>query len=326
MARLASSPRSAKLFAHLAEIAAEAVPGEPNEALLAACYQTLQDPDYVRRSRDFSLLLEMMRPEDAARIHERFIEMDQAGNGFGEEYGAFATRWGEVDPQGALTYLIGEEPTRLPAQDLEKIARSWGQADPAAALRWMDDHPEIANTRGGWASAIKGWIRTDPDAAAKYLFSHQIPQPQVMETIRYELVEKLYGGGLADAVDWLASLSEEGASGEAAAFAWNNSQGRLGALSPENAAMAWSRVGGRSWMNFRQFANFTEMIGRSNGNPGGVAGYLDALGTQWQSAEAAQKFKTWYQADQGGVKRWLNNAPQTAFTQAMKAAVADGSE
>lgn len=318
---LASSSRSAKLFAHLAEISADAMTGKPNEALLAACVQTLQDPDYVRRSRDFSLLLELMRPEDAIRIHEDFIAMDRAGKGFGEEYGAFATRWGEVDPQGALAYFLTEDPVRLPPQDMEKIARSWGQADPAAALKWMDEHPDIAASRGGWGSAIKGWFRTDPNAATNYLFSHDVPPQQIVDTVRYALVEKLFDGGLDDATHWLAGLPEHPLSEAAAAYAWNNSVGRLGALSPDNAASAWSRLADQPWMDFRQFTSFTNMVGRSSGNPDGIPGYLDALQNQWPADRAVEKFKVWYHADEAGVTQWLNNSPDTDYTRAIREAV-----
>lgn len=323
LAKLASSSRSAKLFADLAGIAASAKAGEPNEALLAACEQTMRDPDFVRRSRDFCLLLEIMRPEDAVRMHENFVAMHQEGRDFGMEYGAFATRWGEVDPSGALDYFLQENPVKLPNYDMEKIARSWGTADPESALRWMDEHPEIATSKDGWSSVLKGWFRTDPDTATKYLFSKDLPPRQILETTRYAFVEKLFSSGLDDAATWLAGIEDQGIGHSAALHAWGDSMSHLTELSPEKAASAWGKVGDQPWMRFGNFVSFDNMVTKGGSNQQAAVAFLNGLQDNWPIDQAAAQFKRWYEMDQNAVTNWLGKAPETEFSNAMREAVAN---
>ena len=113
---------------------------------------------------------------------------------------------------------------------MEKIARSWGHSDRVAALRWMDEHPEIASSRGGWGGVIKGWFRIAADAATNYRRTNELPSDQVVETIRYGLVEKLFSTKLEDATDWSVSLPDDGIGGAAAARAWRDSVYRLSQL------------------------------------------------------------------------------------------------
>lgn len=322
LAKLASSTRSAQLYSDLARIAASAEPGSPNEALLRACEQTMMDPDFVRRGRDFGLLLEIMRPEDAARIHEQFIAMHQEGRGFGAEYGSFATRWGEVDPRGALTYLLQGDPNTLSVRDMESIARSWGTADPEAALRWMDENPDVATAKEGWASVLKGWFRNDPDAATTYLFSKNLPPQQIIETTRYGFVEKLFSTGLDDAAQWLSGLDQNQLGPVAARHAWVNSLSHLSELTPERAASAWGKLGSEPWMDFNNFVSFDRMVSKNGSNPEATAGFFRELQKTWPTDQAAAQFKRWQQMDQQAVSDWLSSAPDTEFTNAMRHALA----
>jgi len=317
LGRLATSARSARLFSSLEEIAAAGRPGEVNESLVKAYRQTMADPDYVRRVRDFGLLLELMRPEDAERMHHEFVMLHQEGKGFDFEYGAFATRWGEIDPEGALGFFTSQNPVRIPPHDLEKIAKGWGETDPQAALRWMDANPEMADARDGRPSVVKGWFRQDPEGATAYLMSGAMPGAQVDEAVRYGLVERLYSHGFEDAGRWLASLPDTELGNNAAAWAWRSSQDRLSQLSPENAARLWSSVGHREWMDFPQFLRFSSMVSRGDANPNGVAGFFDALAGEWAVDDAAAQFSRWRQKHPNEVDALLSSAPDSEFLRAV---------
>jgi hypothetical protein len=146
---------TARLLASFAEIEAGAVPGKPNEKLLHACRGALMDANLQRRERNYSLLLQLMRPEDGPALHELFLELHREGRAYGD-YKTFASRWGEVDAAGALEYLDKQVPRVLPPPDFRAVVRGWGQKDPAAALKWMNDHPEMAQENDGRSAVVEG--------------------------------------------------------------------------------------------------------------------------------------------------------------------------
>jgi hypothetical protein len=315
IAALLPTGRSARLLAGFEDIAGAARPGEVNDKLIAACRQTLLDPEFSRRQRDFMLLVDLMRPEDAAALHETFLELHRQGRGFGPEYGAFAYRWGEIDAEGALEFLTREEPLRLPAGDLGNIVRGWAQIDPLAALRWMDEHPDIAESREGWSSAVNGWLRSDNEAATAYLLQKNLPREQTVQSVRYGAIEKLYSTGAEDALDWIAAFPDDEDFNLASRVAWHATVGELREMSYEDAASAWSRVGGEPWMTFDDFARFSGTTAFARVNAEGEDGFLAALQKSWPAEKAAAQFERWQQTQPDHVSRWLARFPDHPYAQ-----------
>lgn len=324
IAALLPTGRSSRLLAGIEDIAGAARPGEVNAKLIAACRQTLMDPEFSRRQRDFMLLVDLMRPEDAAALHETFLELHRQGRGFGPEYGAFAYRWGEIDASGALEFLTREEPLRLPAGDLGNIVRGWAQIDPPAALRWMDEHPEIAESREGWSSAVNGWLRSDSAAATAYLLEKKLPRDQTMQSVRYGAIEKLYSTGAEDALDWIAAFPDDEDFNLASRMAWHATAGELREMSYEDAASAWSRVGNESWMTFDDFARFSGTTAYARVNAEGEDGFLTALAESWPADKAAAQFERWQQTQPDRVAVWLAQFPDHPYAAEIRRVLTEG--
>lgn len=316
LASLLPTDRSARLLARIDGIVASARPGETNERLISACKETLLDSDHNRRQRDFALLIDLLRPEDAAAMHEAFLALHREGRGFGHEYSAFATRWGEVDPVGALDYLAAERPLRMPTPDFANIVRGWAQTDPQAALAWMKEHPDLAASKEGWSAVINGWMRNDPKAATDYLLGADLPPNQLYQSVSYAAVEMQFSGGVEQAVDWIASLPDDGLLGGAAGAAWRATAFNHSELPYDTAADVWSRVGGEPWMRFEQFEHFSGMVSGARVNDRGVEGFLETLHTRWPEDRIAGTFANWAKAQPDHVSRWLANAPDGAFKDA----------
>ena len=310
---------TARLLASFGDISASAVPGEVNQKLVHACRGALMDGDVARRERNYSLLLELMRPEDAPALHELFLELHREGRAFGD-YKTFAMRWGAIDAPGALKYLQAQVPAIIPRDDFRAITRGWGKTDPAGALKWMDENPTMAANFGGRSSIVEGWMKIDPVAALGWLDANtgKLAPDEYFECIRMALPEQIHGAttDLPGAADWLVSLPDEHVPGMAASHAWNSAQWSLGELPYDRAAEVWGKVGSEPWMGFREFRSFTEVHSNNRSSAEGMDGYLTALEKTWPEDKITAQFQRWTAKDPVATLEWLGSAPESAVTTA----------
>lgn len=304
----------ARLLASLAEISSAARPGEPNPKLVAACKKALSTADAERRRRDFYLLMELMRPEDAAALHRQFLEMHREGRGFAPEYATFAHRWGEIDAPGALDYMMAEKPFRLPPPDFQYLIRGWGRKDPQAALAWMNQHPEMSSEMSGRFALMEGWIREDPAGATRWLQSENMPINDLVRCVSGGTLQQLYGPGLTDAAKWLSELPDDnGPMSAAARIGWRSIQMQLGQLSYDQASTAWSQLAGSSWMTLEDFNDFGQNLSHGSANAEGFPGYLDAVAAKWPAEQVSRKFEKWAADNPQSTVEWLTNSPDSAL-------------
>ncbi len=310
---------TARILASLAEIDSAAEPGKANDKLIQACRGALTDGNRERRERNYSLLLQLMRPEDAPALHELFLDLHREGRTF-DEYKTFAIRWGEVDAPGAMKYLTNQVPVRLPRDDFRAIARGWGQTDPAAALSWMNDNPQLSEKLGGKSALIQGWIREDAASALKWLDANKdsLPPRDYFESIQAAFSEQIVGSstGVTDAVKWLSSLPEDGMSADAAGFAWQSIAWSFSEMPYDQAANVWAQVGDKPWMDFDQFAGFSHASANSRVADQGMEGFLTALEKTWPAEKVTGQFTRWSLQNSDQTAKWLEAAPPSAVTTA----------
>lgn len=311
---------TARLLASFAEIDAASVPGKPNEKLIHACRGALADANIQRRERNYSMLIQLMRPEDGPALHELFLEMHREGRAFGD-YKTFALRWGEVDAAGALEYLNNQVPKRLPPPDFRAVVRGWGQKDPGAALKWMDEHKEQAEEMSGRPAVIEGWMRENPAEAAAWLGTNMkaLEPEEAFECIRIGMTEQVNGAStdVMNAATWLAALPDDNPlTLHAASRAWDAAQWSLGELPYDKAAELWSKVADEPWLNFGQFRHFSGAISKSRVAGEGMDGYLKALEKTWPQERITAQFQRWAQQEPEEIAAWLESAPDSAVTKA----------
>lgn len=316
IARLLPTNRSARLFARLNLIAGSAQDGQTNRELTTAATETLRDPDATRRSRDLVLLLDLMRPEDAVAMHEVFAALHREGLAYPGEYAAFAARWGEIDAAGALQYLGGDDPSRIPARDYQNIIRGWAETDIAAATSWLDAHPELAGDHDGWRSAISGWMTTDMDGATAELLRRNFPPDQEARVVTEVARMRLFEGGIEQAATWLAGLPAAGGLGGAASQAWNSLLPGLEELPYDRAASVWSQVAKSEWVSFGQFIDYTSTVSRGRSKEQDADVFYQELSDRWSPELIRASFGRWAAADPERVSSWLGQVPRGAFASA----------
>lgn len=314
IAQLVADAPFARLLVSLTEISNGARPGEPNQRLIDACRKALTTADAERRRRDFYLLMELMRPEDAAAIHRQFLEMHREGRGFAPEYATFGHRWGEIDAPGALDYMMAEKPFRMPPPDFHYLIRGWAEKDPQAAVNWLKQHPEMATGMNGRFALLEGWIREDPAGATSWMLSENMPLNELAQCVSGGTLQQLYGPGLTEAAKWLSELPDDnGPMSTAARIGWKSIQIQLSELSYEQASTAWCQLAGSSWMTLEDFTQFGNNLSRSTANPEGLPGYLNAVAAKWPADQVSRKFEQWAAGDPGSTIDWLTNAPDSAL-------------
>lgn len=315
-AQLVTDAPFGRLLVSLSEISNAARPGEPNQKLLDACRKALTNADAERRRRDFYLLMELMRPEDAAAMHRQFLELHREGRGFAPEYATFAHRWGEIDAPGALDYMMAEKPFRMPPPDFQYLIRGWGTKDPKAALSWLKQHPDLNTGMSGRFALMEGWIRDDPASATQWMKSENMPVNELVRCVSGGTLQQLYGPGLTEAAKWLSELPDDGGPMSAAArVGWRSIQIQLSQLSYDQASTAWCQVAGSSWMTLEDFNRFGENLSHATENSEGFPGYLNAIAAKWPADQVSQKFEQWAAANPESTIDWLTNSPESALLQ-----------
>lgn len=313
IASLLPTARSARLFSSFEEIATEPK-GGVNKKLMAAMRTTLADNDPTRRGRDFALLLDLMRPEDAQAVHELFLEMHREGQTMGE-YAPFANRWGQIDGAGALETLMNEKPMRLPPQDFRNIIIGWSTNDPQSALAWMKDHPEVHGSRTNFDAVIQGWINLDRDAATRYLIDQPLTMRDRVRATLNAADEILTGSGVDATVSWLTSFPSNQENDVAAAAALDHIGWRLNELSYDKAANVWASLSEKSIGRIDQLEGFANSSATARQATNGSRGFIDALATTWPVEQATSRFTTWSQQDPERVKNFLNQHGDSPYIQ-----------
>jgi hypothetical protein len=306
--KLASDPRSIRLMELMEKLDGDAEPGKPNPAFVKAAVMTLDDSLFHRRQRDFRLLMEKMRPEDAQAIHEHFKAMEREGRYFGPEYGAFAMRWGQVDGEGAMAFWTAREPFDLPHGDMVNLMTGWANSEPEKALAWIEGHQDLLGPMNAYRPLVVGWLANDPVAAGAWLSNAKLTAQQYVDCVNGAALDKLYSDGAEGASEWLASLPQDDNHAEAAAkIGWMVNIGRLEHLDPGLAARAWSKVGSKTWMSAGDFQTFCNSVARGNG--GSLDGFAEQLSATWPAAEAGSQFARWTESDPDVVGSVLAQLP-----------------
>lgn len=312
---LLSDPRSNQLIALMAGLDEFAEPGKPNPKFIRAAETALNDSLYHRRQRDFRILLEKMRPEDAKAIHAHFKALEREGRYFGNEYAAFAMRWGQIDGEGAMASWAEFDPVDRTDANLTNLMTGWGTVDPEKALAWIKNNPDQTTGLNAYKPLLVGWINTDPVTATMWLRNQNLEPRQVAECVGGAMLDKVYSDGLEGASDWLASLPDENPDMAVAARAgWLSNTRFMGNLDATQAAAAWSKVGNEPWMRCEDFKRFCTSVSASNG--GTLDGFVEQLGTRWPITAASAQFERWTSENPSSVGSLLASMPPSELRNA----------
>ena len=313
--------RTADLIDSFSEIHAGAKPGVPNERYLQAARGVLLDNNWERRTRNISLLLENLRPEDAPSLQEAFAALAKEGRPFFEEYRFFASRWGEVDGRGALEYFKAHPDLNPSEWDMRQVVKGWGQAAPREALAWLANNEEFSQRYQGAAAVLQGWSRQDPDAATAWLLENSSSPSMTSRSLSEIMLEQLYGKGLQGAGEWLAALPDNEQANAAKQSAWRSIQERFLGIGAGDAAALWTSVSRQSWIGWKDFEIISQVTSISGG--GNNRAFLAAVAEKSPPGQISDQFAAWAAAEPELASTWLTrHAEDSPFrTEAIKGMV-----
>ena len=294
--------RTLEFLENLSVINAAAKPGSLNAQYLKAGEKVLLDSNSERRARNFGLLMEHLRPEDALPMHEALLAMHRQGRPY-EEYRLFATKWGEVDGKGAMDYYKSNPDSKLSPRDIQDILKGWGQSAPLDALTWIGANPDTAKDLAPASAVVRGWSGEDPEAATAWLLANSTSPQIAAMGVSGIMEEQLYGKGIHAAGEWLARLPDTDDANAAARAGWISVQRRLDRLSAEDAGDLWRTLGNKSWMGWNEFQNFTRTIANANGNSENE--FLNAAASKGGAEGITSQFERWTASDPELTSQWL---------------------
>ncbi len=305
-ASLVSDPRSQRLVRWMTEMEDLAQPGKPNPAFIKASAATLDDSLYHRRQRDFRLLMEKMRPEDAPAIHAQFKALERDGRYFAE-YAAFAMRWGQIAGEEALAHWLDSPRSH---GNLVEFMTGWATSQPEKALAWVNEHQSELGDSNAYRPLLVGWINTDPVSASAWLENADLPPHQVVDCVNGALLDKIYSDGIEGASAWLASLPDHRPEfAEAARQAWMSHLIHQGNLDPRKAAATWGALGSRSWMQAQDFQRFCQSV--AEGNQGSLEDFVENLASSWPSGEVSAQMERWAGSDPQAAAAAISTLPDS---------------
>ncbi|MGI8605309.1 MAG: hypothetical protein ACR2OZ_20235 [Verrucomicrobiales bacterium] len=204
----AFSGRTREVLTELPELIRGVPEGEPNLKLVSKMREVLPVSDESRRTLSFSLLLEAMRREDAPLVAQLFAELKGRGLEFHPEANFFAQRWGELDPEAALQYVVEEGSFERGGVLVDRIMRGWAMHDPKQAVDWVREQPESPRKDEAVAGLAAGWARHDPVEATAFVNSLTMSPGRVRaaEVVFWQI---LYGQGLEAASAWYDDLPKD---------------------------------------------------------------------------------------------------------------------
>lgn len=314
-AKIMSDPRSIRLVELMEEMDQSAEAGQPNPAFIKATELTLNDSLFQRRQRDFRMLMEKMRPEDAEAIHRHFKALEREGRYFGPEYGAFAMRWGQLDGESALANWADRPPHEKSVHDLSNFVTGWATEDAEEALGWIEGNKELLGDVNAYPHLLAGWLVKDPVAATAWLTNGKLDPRQYRQCVQAGVLDKIYSDGLDGASEWLASLPDNSEElSTASKVGWATHIAHLGNLDPDLAATTWSKVGSQPWMGPEDFQRFCGSV--AGGNQGSLESFAEQLSKSWPEAEASAQFSRWTEQNPAAVGALLSQLPPSGVRQA----------
>jgi hypothetical protein len=181
------------------------------ERMSAAVLAALRDPDQVRGLRNFTHLLDHLKPENAAAA-VLTLKSNAGASDSGVWLEILCAAWGAKDGASALIALTEKK-------DREAAMSAWAATDPAAAQAWLAGQSGIPNpywreTNPDWnednrrdmeRSLVSGLARRDVKAAEAYIAAQAERDRGDLARV---VAKEMFRRGGPDAAEWAAGLED----------------------------------------------------------------------------------------------------------------------
>ena len=173
---------------------------EPDAAVLELA--KLSDP--VARVQGFLALVDSLGPDEFLDVVKAFRTTGMQGEERRTEYTILLHAWGQVDPQGALSYAIENTGTNLARQT---VLSSWASYDPDAAIAFAEANHEGDDANPLLVGVIKGMAADNLNRATDLLQS--LPRSRERGDALNSMIPYLLTEGIETALTWSNGIADE---------------------------------------------------------------------------------------------------------------------
>ena len=216
------------------------------------------DPIHHRSHKAILDLLEFLTPENAERVRNLFFEYDKKGVGLDFAWSAFWTRWGEIDPLGALNFALSQKDLleRAGHPHLQNIMRGWSAVDPVAAQRWLREHPQVPHYKWLVSALAANWAVTNASDATAFVLSLPLDE-NILQNSLGEIAETLRKVSGPERVEaWFAGLDDR-----AKPLAFNHAASRIKDGNIEKTKSWFASQADKPWRDDRYYLDFVQRYG-----------------------------------------------------------------
>lgn len=192
------------------DLLARAKPGEVNWELVEQMRETLYLRTPSDRSRQFQILMGVMRPEDAPAVRELFREGDKKGIWFLPQWNQFYNRWGEIDGPAALADIT-ERPVKGIQGTVAQAASGWAAKDPEAAILWLSEWGQDEyHWNTVYTAMIDGFAQNDLQGATDVSVKIAEERPETLESAMGKLADAAaLRSGIEGVSEWVRMLPND---------------------------------------------------------------------------------------------------------------------
>lgn len=278
----------------------------------------------TKRLGDFLDTLKTMEPQDAENVRQLFARLDRQGMHFSSEWQAFYQRWGEVDPERAISHALTDPESNWAPGAMKDALRGWALRDPAAAAAWLRANEENPLFENAFIGYVQGHADRDLSAATRTAMESVPAGHSSLSKIGETLAEAAVRQGQLRGMEaWYDALPDQGdATLKRAAFrhVWWREQ-----HAGDQQAMDWlAAQADKPWRDDQQYRATADTIARRD--PAAAASWMEKLppsptdGT-WPGLDRV--VQRWMQTDPQSLETWMQSASPSAFRTAAQASYRD---
>lgn len=209
-----------------------------------------------QRRREFYVFLNTMTAGQAGEVEQLIRSLQREGMNLYDEWSAFYTRWGELDPVTALEEMekrrVGDDSDRSIIDPQHRIMAAWASLHPQQVQAWLEAHPDHPESVSLWVSFIEGMSQVDLPGATALTLEHTAGDKTAQGLAMGALAESaIRQRGKEGMRAWFEELPDEGKASAMEHVHRRNKSSAPGESAVEKAAAWLAAQASSSWRQDR---------------------------------------------------------------------------
>lgn len=221
----------------------------------------------AQRRRAFFAFLDTMTADQVSDVEKIIHALNLEGVELPDEWSAFISRWGEIDPRSALAEMQRRR-TRGDSESLiggaeRNIISAWASLNPQQAQAWLEAQPDTPGKASLWTAIIDSMSQSDVEAATALALKHTAgdknAQSSAMEVLAESAVQQR---GLDGMRAWFAELPDNAKAAAMIHVQWRNTYFQRDEAAPDSLEKNAAWLASQASSSWREDRFYQELAGR----------------------------------------------------------------